>query len=1511
MALFNITLTDVNGGFYINTSSGVDGFAATADVLSNTGTTAAETYVFGDDDGMVLSGIAGSWKLTVNGGIYGDGDAGIDLTGVGTALLSTVTVGLTGDVSGRTSGIRTEHATSITNNAVIAGDLDSAILEHVDGHTKSFVILNNKTGIIGTNTGYGIEILGDAVGAISRTITNAGTIIGDDGAINTDNDGVNFFEGIDKVTNSGTLGSAFGGGGSVFLGLGNDSLANTGSIYGDVELGGGNDTISSNTKSISGAISAGEGNDKITSSGGIGEDSGSFMVVDLGTGDDTFTNSGTVFGNVDSGIGTNSITNSKTFFGDVFLRVGADTLKNTGTIDGNIFDDGGAGANSISTTGKLLGDISLGSANDTVTIGGVVEGDVFLGEGTNKILSAAGTIGGSIFGGTGVDDVKTGALLGDDDDFNNGYVDLFGGNNILVNTGSILGSFDDDRDDDGFSNDFAFDNYGVITGSGDDTVTNNKTIIYNVQLGGGNNTFTNTGTIGDVAEDIVSNVYLGSGNDIVKNSGLVTGIIYLGGGTDSLTGGVNNDIVQGGDGAETIFLLGDKATGVIDLEFVGDVYFTGLATASDKNDSIDGGLGLADAYVVGEYDAFNDEFISGIGDTFINLDSLITGHSDNALTGLSSGVMLTANTAYGLDISGDATGLTTKDTVKGFEWAAGGDGNDVIFGNASANLLLGGNPDGDGAGNDALYGFAGNDTLATGDGDDVLVGGTGKDTLSGGDGSDIFVYDLLADSTLLSTGRDLITDFDTTSDVLDFSSFKKVSTDLTNLSFTFLGTNEAFNKVAGTAEARAIYTAYGTQFQLDSNGDGKVDFAIDFLGKLDITAANVLTNGTTFGTNLGDGTTGAHKALTANPDVYYAAAGDDFIDGLAGNDIIQGGAGEDELNGNGGDDTLVGGADNDILYGEDVTDATTSNDTLRGGDGDDQLFGGKGNDTLEGGLGNDDLDGGADNDTVVYAGNVTDGYEFTVNSTTQVVIDTTNTLPLNDEGIDTVDNAEKITFAGVTYNLVLGSTGIDTKSGTTGNDLILVGADNDTVSGELGDDVMVGGLGTDTLDFSLQSALNAVTVVMETASTVGTATGSGIGSDVFGEFEIIVGGAGNDSITGNDDANTLSGGLGNDTLNGGIGNDTLNGDDGDDTLTGGAGNDSLVGGGAGETNGDTAFYSQSITGGKYVITDLGGGNVKIDATVGTSGEGIDTLTGIENVNFGGTLYAIITGTGVGESIPGTSGNDFVLAGAGDDTIVGTLGNDILDGGANTDTLNFQAQTQSVTVDLVAGTATGGGIGTDSFINFENITGGTLADTLTGDASGNVISGREGVDTISAGDGADTVTGGTGNDIISLGASDGDSDVVLYGVTGDFGDSVSQFEVANDVVRFSGALNIELDDIGGGDDAFAFTSTTGGATKGETIDLAVYEALLLSEGLTDASLSSASDLASVLNDEVLFTNAVLNNDALIVVNGTDSANFSVWRFVNNGSSAVEDTELTLIGTFAADGDATTTNFDLLV
>src|SRR5262249_29974625 len=113
----------------------------------------------------------------------------------------------------------------------------------------------------------------------------------------------------------------------------------------------------------------------------------------------------------------------------------------------------------------------------------------------------------------------------------------------------------------------------------------------------------------------------------------------------------------------------------------------------------------------------------------------------------------------------------------------------------------------------------------------------------------------------------------------------------------------------------------------------------------------------------------------------------------------------------------------------------------------------------------------------------------------------------------------------------------------------------------------------------------------------------------------------------------------------------------------------------------------------------------------------------------------------------------------------------LDAGAGTDTLDYTGNTQSVTVNLANGTATGfsaipPAVPT-AIAGVDNVTGGSNADTLTGDSNANVLIGGGGNDTLTGGGGSDTLYGGTAS------ADSGNADI------GGFADNLSTYTVTFD------------------------------------------------------------------------------------------------------------------------------------
>ena len=103
---------------------------------------------------------------------------------------------------------------------------------------------------------------------------------------------------------------------------------------------------------------------------------------------------------------------------------------------------------------------------------------------------------------------------------------------------------------------------------------------------------------------------------------------------------------------------------------------------------------------------------------------------------------------------------------------------------------------------------------------------------------------------------------------------------------------------------------------------------------------------------------------------------------------------------------------------------------------------------------------------------------------------------------------------------------------------------------------------------------------------------------------------------------------------------------------------------------------------------------------------------------------------------------------------GGAGNDKMDGGAaGTDTVSYETgATAGVKVSLaIAAAQNTVGAGTDTLLNFENLTGSGFNDTLAGNAGANTLSGLAGNDSLNGAAGIDSLSGGAGNDRLIGGA----------------------------------------------------------------------------------------------------------------------------------------------------------------
>ena len=409
-----------------------------------------------------------------------------------------------------------------------------------------------------------------------------------------------------------------------------------------------------------------------------------------------------------------------------------------------------------------------------------------------------------------------------------------------------------------------------------------------------------------------------------------------------------------------------------------------------------------------------------------------------------------------------------------------------------------------------------------------------------------------------------------------------------------------------------------------------------------------------------------------------------------------------------------------------------------------------------------------------------------------------------------------------------------------GNDAINGDLDDDSIDGGLGDDNLIGGGGGDTLVYASHTMPVTVSLGTNQQSTQTTGNGQSGENDTVLQFEYMLGGQGDDTLSGDGNDNFISGGLGSDTLSGGAGNDYVGywertdnvtvqlgqsvtpgtggasaggeadviavdfenamggvgddviiGNDSDNVLWGGwsesaageDGDDVLRGKGGsdylwGDEGSDTADYSDK-TALQPVTATLDGA-----ANDGASGEGDTINTDVENVT-GGAGADNLTGNTGANTIRGGAGNDIHNGGAGDDVLDGGTGADVFNGGTGIDRADYSTRGEALAIDI-DGLADDAGEGDNVKTDVENLTGGSGNDTLTGSGVANAIDGGPGDDTLRGGLGADTYAGGSGTDTVDY--SDKSSvNASIDGVANDGGDGDN---VGTDVENLSGTAGAD-------------------------------------------------------------------------------------------------------------------------
>jgi trimeric autotransporter adhesin len=490
-----------------------------------------------------------------------------------------------------------------------------------------------------------------------------------------------------------------------------------------------------------------------------------------------------------------------------------------------------------------------------------------------------------------------------------------------------------------------------------------------------------------------------------------------------------------------------------------------------------------------------------------------------------------------------------------------------------------------------IFGLAGDDWISAGAGIDFIDGGLGDDFIDGGAGFDAVWYSGLKDG------------------FFDATVTSGINANLTtNLVTGSMGTDRlsGVEAVGGTAWADIFVGDANANAFMGNAGNDTADGAA---GVADMFVIGNSVANTKSAPNLGvnldftqqrNFTTATTEATAISLDLTQFGLGvDKFwnIEGLGltfANDTFTGSAFADTIWGMSGNDVLNGGAGNDVLFGGFSYESQYS-DKTRG------FLTESGQDTFVGGLGDDTMDGGGDADVADYSNT-----SYSIAGGTVAAPTVTNGEYLGGINVDFRVAVPAGAPAGVFAATVKAN--VLTAVGNTGSDTLI---NIEKIIGTKGDDlftltdarqIVVGGAGLDKVTTTMQSfSLSSVADSgVENLDTL-FATGAVLG--------------------GNELNNTIKGAAGADTLSGMAGNDILNGDVGSDTAS---------------------FVSAT----QGVVVDLRAGTA--------TGEGIDTLVGIENV-LGSNFNDRLTGSADANTLDGGLGADLMVGGAGNDVyVVNTL-----------------------------------------------------------------------------------------------------------------------------------------------------------------------------------------------------------------------------------------------------------------
>lgn len=256
----------------------------------------------------------------------------------------------------------------------------------------------------------------------------------------------------------------------------------------------------------------------------------------------------------------------------------------------------------------------------------------------------------------------------------------------------------------------------------------------------GPDTWIEAAIAGDSDDHITGNIL---DNYINANAGNDT--VLAGPGDDVLQGGPGRDQLDGGDGLDVASYADHPGNQVLTFDetgMFGDTFISieGLRTGAgndtligDDNDNIlEGGPG-ADT-LTGNAGNDTASYLTSPGPVTVRL------HNASASGNDAEGDIFRTNSITGLSDIENLLGSRYDDTL------AGDSRNNILTGKGGNDKLYGG----PGGGDDTLSGNDGNDQMWGGQGNDILDGGPGNDKLNGGPGADILIGGMGNDTAIFS-----------------------------------------------------------------------------------------------------------------------------------------------------------------------------------------------------------------------------------------------------------------------------------------------------------------------------------------------------------------------------------------------------------------------------------------------------------------------------------------------------------------------------------------------------------------------------------------------------------------------------------------------------------------------------------------------------------------------------------------------------------------------------------------